>query len=139
MKAMFENIEQGIFMVEQNQLMIHSEYSTFLQQILGHTEIGNQPLESVLLSKSNLSPNKVDETTTALKCTVGHCEISWIANRHLLAKELEYTVNNDKVKKLQVLRLVKSLSLVFYRQLRTNIDALATFQLFESSPLLQRF
>ena len=95
-RAILKNIQQGIFMIEGEGQTIHEEHSNYLTEILECENISSKSIQDVILSKTDLDENKLDEVSATLFAVTEQCEVSWIANSHLLPKELIYTVNDQK-------------------------------------------
>ncbi len=87
-KSMLANIPQGIFMISAKDGLIMPDYSVHLASILGTKAISGRGVRDILLSRSDLSFDQIDQTETVLLSSLGYDSLNFEANQALLAKEL---------------------------------------------------
>ena len=96
MSKILENIHQGIFMLDEN-LVLDPQYSKHLKDIIGEKEIEGKDINSLFLSKTNLSANDVSQAESALLCCVGDSDFTFKLNSdHLPREVILHTYNNEK-------------------------------------------
>jgi HPt (histidine-containing phosphotransfer) domain-containing protein len=87
-KSMLANIPQGIFMISAHDGMIMPDYSVHLAHILGTSSIAGRSVRDILLSRSDLSADQMDQTETVIMSALGDSNLNFEVNQNLLVKEL---------------------------------------------------
>ena len=94
-QGMLHNMQQGLFTVMQGGL-IHPEYSSYLESIFETPNIAEQNVFELLFKGSNLGSNELDQNKVAVDAIIGEDEMMFEFNEHLLAREYECTVKDNK-------------------------------------------
>ncbi len=87
-KSMLANIQQGIFMISAKDGLIVPDYSHHLTDILNTQAIAGRSVRDVLLSRSDLSADLINQTETVIFSALGDTELNFEVNQELLVKEL---------------------------------------------------
>ncbi|MDQ3234934.1 MAG: hypothetical protein M3Q07_24265, partial [Pseudobdellovibrionaceae bacterium] len=90
MQRILDNIEEGILTIN-SQLQVESEYSRYLQVLLGSQEnmTGREALP-LLLEKTTLNVEDRSMIHETLRASLGEDELQWFANEQHLPSELIY-------------------------------------------------
>ncbi|PCK09865.1 MAG: hypothetical protein COA42_02090 [Alteromonadaceae bacterium] len=99
--TMLHNLHQGIFTITQD-LLIHSEYSRYLEDILQTSTIAHCPAIATLFHACDLDSNIMDQVQNALEVSLGAPAYQWQLNAHLLVRECRKTLANGEVKCLEI-------------------------------------
>jgi HPt (histidine-containing phosphotransfer) domain-containing protein len=91
-KSMLANIPQGIFMISALDGMIMPDYSVHLSTILGTKAIAGRSVRDILLSRSDLSADQMNQTETVIMSALGDSSLNFEVNQNLLVKELLFTL-----------------------------------------------
>ncbi len=93
---MLHNMMQGVFTIVPGN-KIHHEYSSYLEVILGTTNIANSDAIRLLFEDANVGVDIVDQVEVALTAIIGEDEISYEFNSHLLLGEISKGKEGNKV------------------------------------------
>ncbi len=85
--TMMANLHQGLFTIMDGGI-IHSEYSAYLEQILGTDKIANRNFMDVLFEKAMLGTDTLDQIKNAVDSLIGSDEMMFDFNSHLLVTEV---------------------------------------------------
>ncbi|NRA68348.1 MAG: hypothetical protein HRU19_27940 [Pseudobacteriovorax sp.] len=99
-ESMLENIEQGIFTVDQNGL-IHHEYSAYLEEIFETKEIAGKDFCQVLFSHSSLNSEAISCANTAVISSIENPKFAFGVNQSHLPREVKLDLNG-KLKVIQI-------------------------------------
>ncbi|HET9238015.1 MAG TPA: 7TM diverse intracellular signaling domain-containing protein [Oligoflexus sp.] len=91
-KSMLANIPQGIFMISAQDGMIMPDYSVHLSSILGTKTIAGRSVRDILLSRSDMSADQMDQTETVIMSALGDSSLNFEVNQNLLVKELLFSL-----------------------------------------------
>ncbi|HYX38743.1 MAG TPA: 7TM diverse intracellular signaling domain-containing protein [Oligoflexus sp.] len=91
-KSMLANIPQGIFMISAKDALVMPDYSIHLSSILGTKTIAGRGVRDILLSRSDLSSDQINQTETVLMSALGDSSLNFEVNQDLLIKELLLTL-----------------------------------------------
>ncbi len=99
-QAMLSNMRQGLFTIDIGG-NIHPEYSRYLEDIFGTTNVSGRSAIILLFEKSNIGIDTVDRIKTSIYSIIGEDEINFELNSHLLIHEYNADVNG-KIKSLSL-------------------------------------
>ena len=89
MQNMLQNLQQGIFTIEEN-FEIHHEYSSHLEEIIESKDIaGKDPME-LIFKRSNLTEDQLAQLESTIDASLGSLSWAYELNSHCLPKEIEY-------------------------------------------------
>ena len=91
-QAMLENMPQGLFTVQDNQL-IHPEYAHYLEKIFETTDIANRKASELLFTGASLGSDSLDSANNAIFAIVGEDEMNYEFNKSLLIDEYDIKIN----------------------------------------------
>jgi len=101
-KSMLANIPQGIFMISAKDGLVMPDYSVHLSCILGTKSIAGRSVRDIILSRSDLSNDRIDQTETVIMSALGDDNLNFEVNQNLLVKELLFTMpQNSKILELE--------------------------------------
>jgi two-component system, chemotaxis family, sensor kinase CheA len=86
--AMLHGIPQGIMTLQAGGL-VHPEFSSHLQVLLGHDRIAGRTVDELLLEGSSLSADARSQVAAAIDASIGEDEMNFGFNSHLLPLEIE--------------------------------------------------
>ncbi len=94
MGVMLDNIHQGICTIDA-QGSIHPQYSQYLEQIVGTSQLQGKSLFEHLIDRSNLSSDVRAQVRTAIGFSFGQEAFNFEINSHLLPRQLRYKHANQ--------------------------------------------
>jgi predicted ATPase/GAF domain-containing protein/HPt (histidine-containing phosphotransfer) domain-containing protein len=86
-RTILNNIKQGILTIKPD-LMVHSEYSRFLEAILQTDNIAERSVLELLFAESNISADKLDQIKSTLEFSLQQDMLGFTINEGLLIREL---------------------------------------------------
>ncbi|MBF0361798.1 MAG: AAA family ATPase [Oligoflexia bacterium] len=101
-RFMFQNIKQGIFSILPPKGIVHSEYSTHLQEILETTQIAEENVDELLFLNSNLSSDDINQIKSVINSCLGGSELNFKLNKTKLPKEYVKNYMDGKSKTLEL-------------------------------------
>ncbi|MFT7185898.1 MAG: two-component system chemotaxis sensor kinase CheA [Pseudohongiellaceae bacterium] len=100
-QTMLQNLPQGILTFNQD-LLVHDEYSVYLETILETTEVAESNIMDLLFSNSNLGADTLSQMFTAMQSILDEEAFLFDCNSHLLVTTFEKTFVGGKVKSLDL-------------------------------------
>jgi HPt (histidine-containing phosphotransfer) domain-containing protein len=91
-KSMLANIPQGIFMISAEDGLIMPDYSVHLSSILGTKAIAGRSVRDILLLRSDMSADQMNQTETVIMSALGDSSLNFEVNHDLLVKELLFSL-----------------------------------------------
>ncbi|SMF44642.1 ATP-binding protein [Pseudobacteriovorax antillogorgiicola] len=88
-RTMLESLPQGVLLIC-SELQIHKEYSSYLETIIGQSNLANKNIFKVLLSRTDLSKDQLDQINSTLMCSYENDRINFEANCELLPHEVRF-------------------------------------------------
>lgn len=101
-KLILQNIQQGIFTLHGEQLLIHEEHSRALLPILGKTQVAGQRFYDVFLHKTQLSGDHKSQVLSVLTACLNESSINFDFNAHLLPKEVQFGEQGEYARMLEL-------------------------------------
>ena len=95
-REILHHIQQGIFTFKKD-FKIMPDYSNFLEDMIGEKELAGTSLFDVLLAKSNLSGDDLENNRAILDSCLGADDITWELNAEGLVTNLTYEKSKDEV------------------------------------------
>lgn len=100
-QAMLQNLKQGIFTMVEGET-VHPEYSRFLEDILGVSELAGRDVFALLFETAILSSDELASIEAVLRTTVGVDMLFFDLNAALLPREIERRDSSGEVKILEL-------------------------------------
>jgi HPt (histidine-containing phosphotransfer) domain-containing protein len=86
-RSILGHIQQGIFMVEGRDLRLNREYSAYLEQLIGETQIGGRSFRASFLDKCQLGADQKQTLLSILELVLGESEAAFDLNAANLPQE----------------------------------------------------
>ncbi len=99
--SMLQNVKLGIFTVMPKKL-IHSEYSRYMEEIFGSSDIAEENAVKVMFANSGLSTDVLSQLDSALDTILGEDELNYAFNQSLLVNEATLSSPGDKDKHIEI-------------------------------------
>ena len=93
--SILKNIHQGIFMVTP-ELTVHHEYSRYLEKIFATKEIDGVNFNHFLFDHSNVDDETISNVHVIVSSTIGEHEINFMANEHLLPRNIQVSHSSER-------------------------------------------
>ncbi|MEM5432104.1 Hpt domain-containing protein [Cupriavidus oxalaticus] len=100
-QAILQNMQQGILTVVDGGA-IHPEYSAYLEQIFGTSEIAGRNFMDLVFADTDLGTDAQSQVEAAVDACVGQDGINFVFNQHLLPTEVEKRMPDGQVKVLDL-------------------------------------
>ncbi|MBF0440864.1 MAG: hypothetical protein HQK54_03070, partial [Oligoflexales bacterium] len=94
-RSILENINQGIFSINKNDLINH-EYSQHLETVLETSDIADKPFSEVFLSRVQMPVDQKQRLSQTLYMCLDEGFSTFLVNAHLLPREMIIETNNKK-------------------------------------------
>lgn len=100
-QAMLQNIQQGILTVIDG-VVVHAEYSTYLEDIFETKDIAGRKLIDLVFSDTDIGADALSQIDAATHACLGEDAINFAFNQHLLAGEVNKRMPDGRVKILDL-------------------------------------
>lgn len=100
-KSILKNIHQGIFTIRSG-FVLGDDYSPFLEDILGTTQIAGQPVLDILFARGNLTQEQLDMLRSILETSLNEPLINFEVNAQHLVRDMTFKDAQDREKALLV-------------------------------------
>lgn len=94
-RLILQNIQQGIFTIHGEKLLIHEEHSAALLSMLNETSVSDRPFTEVFLKRLDLDADQRSQITSALISMQAADSISFDLNAHVLPREIQLIRSAD--------------------------------------------
>jgi len=101
-KLILQNIQQGIFTVHSERLLIHEEHSAALLPILGTKLVAGQHFSDIFLDKAQLGGDYKSQVISTLTACLNEPSINFEMNSHLLPKEVQFGKQGETARMLEL-------------------------------------
>jgi two-component system chemotaxis sensor kinase CheA len=99
--SMLQNMPQGILTITAGN-KVHSEYSAYLEKILDTEDIVDHNFMDLVFSNTNLGSDALSQIDAVISACINEDEINFHLNSHLLAAEIEKSMQNGQIKILDL-------------------------------------
>jgi len=89
---MLHNMMHGVFTIVSGNT-IHHEYSSYLEVLLGTSDIANRKATTLLFKDTDLGVNRIDQVEVALTTIIGEDKLAFDFNSHMLTNEIIKVIN----------------------------------------------
>ncbi|MGF6665519.1 two-component system chemotaxis sensor kinase CheA [Paraburkholderia atlantica] len=100
-QAMLQNMQQGILTVVEG-VVVHPEYSTYLEAIFETREIAGRPLLDLVFGGTDINSDELSQIEAALHACIGEDSMNFEFNQHLLVNEIAKPMADGRVKTLDL-------------------------------------
>jgi signal transduction histidine kinase len=100
-QAMLQNMQQGILTVVEG-VVVHPEYSAYLEAIFETNEIAGRPLLDLVFGGADISSDALAQIEAALDACIGEDSMNFEFNQHLLVNEIAKPMPDGRVKTLDL-------------------------------------
>ena len=100
-QAMLQNIQQGILTVVGG-VVVHAEYSTYLEEIFETKDIAHRKLMDLVFSDTNIGTDELSQIDAATHACLGEDAINFVFNQHLLTGEVAKRMPDGRTKILDL-------------------------------------
>jgi HPt (histidine-containing phosphotransfer) domain-containing protein len=94
-RSILGHIQQGIFMVEGRDLLLNREYSAYLEQLVGETQIGGRSFRKSFLDKCQLGADQKQTLLSILELILGENEAAFDLNAANLPLEANIQIGGS--------------------------------------------
>jgi HPt (histidine-containing phosphotransfer) domain-containing protein len=101
-RLILQNIQQGIFTIEGEKLLIHEEHSAALLPMLGETSVSGRSFADVFLKRLDLDADQRSQIASALISMQSEDAISFDLNAHVLPREIHLLRSADDKRILEL-------------------------------------
>jgi|GEM_PF-4425960 len=101
-KLILQNIQQGIFTLHGEQLLIHEEHSAALLPILGTKLVVGQQFSDIFLDKAQMGADYKNQVISTLTTCLDESLINFEMNSHLLPKEVQFGEQGETARMLEL-------------------------------------
>ncbi|MBF0359792.1 MAG: AAA family ATPase [Oligoflexia bacterium] len=99
--SMFENLKQGVFLIQEGNI-IHHEYSIFMEEVFETKQIGGMNAIDLLFKDSSVGPDQISQMSSVLSSCIGETTLNYSLNVHLLINEFSKTLSNGQTKIIEL-------------------------------------
>ncbi|MBC8720351.1 HAMP domain-containing protein [Paraburkholderia sp. 31.1] len=100
-QAMLQNMQQGILTVVEG-VVVHPEYSAYLEAIFETREIAGRPLLDLVFGGTEINSDALSQIEAALQACIGEDSMNFEFNQHLLVNEIARPMADGRVKTLDL-------------------------------------
>ncbi|MDH6147746.1 MULTISPECIES: ATP-binding protein [Paraburkholderia] len=100
-QAMLQNMQQGILTVVEG-VVVHPEYSAYLEAIFETREIAGRPLLDLVFGGTDINSDALSQIEAALQACIGEDSMNFEFNQHLLVNEIAKPMADGRVKTLDL-------------------------------------
>jgi len=100
-QAMLQNMQQGILTVVEG-VVVHPEYSAYLEAIFETREIAGRPLPDLVFGGTDIGSDRLAQIEAALEACIGEDSMNFEFNQHLLVNEIAKPMADGRVKTLDL-------------------------------------
>ncbi|WP_018431969.1 ATP-binding protein [Paraburkholderia atlantica] len=100
-QAMLQNMQQGILTVVEG-VVVHPEYSAYLEAIFETREIADRPLLDLVFGGTDINSDELSQIEAALHACIGEDSMNFEFNQHLLVNEIAKPMADGRVKTLDL-------------------------------------
>ncbi|MBN3847299.1 HAMP domain-containing protein [Paraburkholderia sp. Ac-20342] len=100
-QAMLQNMQQGILTVVEG-VVVHPEYSAYLEAIFETREIAGRPLLDLVFGGTGIGSDRLAQIEAALAACIGEDSMNFEFNQHLLVNEITKPMADGRVKTLDL-------------------------------------
>ncbi|MBC8730702.1 ATP-binding protein [Paraburkholderia sp. UCT2] len=100
-QAMLQNMQQGILTVVEG-VVVHPEYSAYLEAIFETREIAGRPLLDLVFGGTGINSDALSQIEAALQACIGEDSMNFEFNQHLLVNEIARPMADGRVKTLDL-------------------------------------
>ncbi|MBB5412842.1 signal transduction histidine kinase [Paraburkholderia sp. HC6.4b] len=100
-QAMLQNMQQGILTVVEG-VVVHPEYSAYLEAIFETREIAGRPLLDLVFGGTEINSDALSQIEAALQACIGEDSMNFEFNQHLLVNEIAKPMADGRVKTLDL-------------------------------------
>ncbi|MGF6806855.1 two-component system chemotaxis sensor kinase CheA [Paraburkholderia sp. Clong3] len=100
-QAMLQNMQQGILTVVEG-VVVHPEYSAYLEAIFETREIAGRPLLDLVFGGTGINSDALSQIEAALQACIGEDSMNFEFNQHLLVNEIAKPMADGRVKTLDL-------------------------------------
>ncbi|MBB5503908.1 ATP-binding protein [Paraburkholderia atlantica] len=100
-QAMLQNMQQGILTVVEG-VVVHPEYSAYLEAIFETREIAGRPLLDLVFGGTDINSDERSQIEAALHACIGEDSMNFEFNQHLLVNEIAKPMADGRVKTLDL-------------------------------------
>ncbi|MBC8748220.1 two-component system chemotaxis sensor kinase CheA [Paraburkholderia sp. WC7.3g] len=100
-QAMLQNMQQGILTVVEG-VIVHPEYSAYLEAIFETREIAGRPLLDLVFGGTDINSDALAQIEAALQACIGEDSMNFEFNQHLLVNEIAKPMADGRVKTLDL-------------------------------------
>ncbi|APA84811.1 MCP four helix bundle domain-containing protein [Paraburkholderia sprentiae WSM5005] len=100
-QAMLQNMQQGILTVVEG-VVVHPEYSAYLEAIFETREIAGRPLLDLVFGGTDINSDALAQIEAALHACIGEDSMNFAFNQHLLVNEIAKPMADGRVKTLDL-------------------------------------
>ncbi|MFP4891312.1 ATP-binding protein [Paraburkholderia sp. EG304] len=100
-QAMLQNMQQGILTVVEG-VVVHPEYSAYLEAIFETREIASRPLLDLVFGGTGINSDELAQIEAALHACIGEDSMNFEFNQHLLVNEIARPMADGRVKTLDL-------------------------------------
>ena len=101
MQSILANMKQGIFTIDGDK-KIQAEYSLYLEEIFGRTDIAGKDAIKILFEKSHCGEDLVEQVNEVINVSIGEFGFCFELNCHLLVYEIVLELEQGQLKHLEL-------------------------------------
>ena len=94
-RAIVDNIEEGIFTISSKNLMVDPDYSGHLETIFGRQDIKSLSLPELLFADSDIGSDRIQIIKDCLKMMLTEDMVNFRLNEHLLPREIRNQISGN--------------------------------------------
>lgn len=100
-QAILQNMQQGILTVVEG-AVVHPEYSVYLEEIFGTSQIAGRDFMDLVFSETDLGADSLSQIEAAVGACLGQDAMNFVFNQHLLVGEVAKRMPDGSVKMLDL-------------------------------------
>ncbi len=100
--SIMEHIPLGVFTIEGEKQTIHKDYSLYLERLFESEKLAGKSALPLLFEGTTLAANERDQVFSTLDASLGHSEINFFTNEHMLPHSLTRTRRNGDIRHLEL-------------------------------------
>ncbi|MFW7377844.1 MAG: 7TM diverse intracellular signaling domain-containing protein [Oligoflexus sp.] len=101
-RLILQNIQQGIFTLYGDKLLVHEEHSKALLPILSNDKVVGQSFVDVFLEKTQIDSDHKSQIISTLTSALNDLVINFESNSHLLPKEIQFGPPEKPLRTLEI-------------------------------------
>lgn len=101
-RLILQNIQQGIFTVQGERLLVNEEHSAALLPMLGEDSVSGRRFADIFLNKLDLDADQRSQIASALVSMQGEDALNFDLNAHILPREIRFHQSIDAKRTLEL-------------------------------------